>query len=164
LISLERLKEVLDYNPETGLFIWKISTGCISKGNVAGCPCKKHNYRLIRIDKVLYRANRLAWFYMTGEWPENDIDHKDTDKLNDKFENLRPATRLQNQGNHNLSKRNSSGFKGVHWSKRHNRWVVKVGQNYVGEFLNLTDAALAYNKAAKSYFGEEFARINENVN
>lgn len=125
LITQERLKYLLYYQPETGHFIWKNITGKRAKiGDIAGHKSK--DYITIRIDKKLYHAQVLAFFYMTGKWPQYDIDHKDLNKTNNIWENLREATRSQNGGNKTKYITNKSGIKGVSWSKRQNKWVAQI--------------------------------------
>ena len=76
MLTQERLKEVLHYDPETGIFMWLVApNGRIRVGMEAGSS--HDGYIGIKVDRILYKAHRLAWFYMTGEWPANDVDHWD---------------------------------------------------------------------------------------
>jgi len=101
-ITHEDLLEVLDYNPETGVFHWKTAMGSRAlAGDVAGTFCE--GYWVIRIYGRGYSAARLAWFYMTGDWPVNQIDHIDREKLNNRFENLRDVTAKVNCENRDIS-------------------------------------------------------------
>lgn len=85
MLIIERLKELLSYNPETGLFTRLCWTGGNArKGTIAGTR-DAHGYIRLLIDGRKYYAHRLAWFYMTGEWPENDTEHKDLDGFNNKW-------------------------------------------------------------------------------
>jgi hypothetical protein len=159
-ITRERLLEVLDYDVETGVFRWKVKTSRkINIGQIAGTVT--HGYVQIRIDGVIYRAHRLAWLYVLGEWPASDVDHRDRCRSNNRWSNLRLATKSQNQGNTAPWPSNTSGFKGVTWNKKRKRWYAQITirgvVNYLGSFLDINDAALAYKNAATKYFGE-FAR------
>lgn len=162
MITLGRLKELFHYDPETGIFTNKTmrcSRALI--GGVAGTP--SNGYILISIDYVLYRAHRLAWLYMTGGWPKEDIDHKDLNGSNNKFSNLREATDTQNLSNRNKTINNASGYKGVALCKRTNKWRVQIMVNkkkiHVGRFDDKYQAALAYDFAAIELHGK-FARTN----
>jgi hypothetical protein len=157
-ITLERLKQALSYDPSTGLFTCLITRGRRLAGDITG-TLNQHGYVLICIDGVTYSAHRLAWFYVTGCWPEDDIDHKDLQKNNNKFCNLRPATKSQNGAN--TKPLGKSGVKGVSWSKSNKRWHAKIKVNQktidLGRFIHKHDAAQAYADAAVKFFGE-FAR------
>lgn len=99
MLVAERLREVVDYNPATGQFIWrKVTHPKIKPGSVAGTKDRR-GYHHIKIDGGKYRAARLAWLWMTGTWPPAFIDHKNKDKSCDAWENLRSANRTQNNAN-----------------------------------------------------------------
>lgn len=157
MITQLELFEKLNYNPYTGLFVWLIRPRLRSKiGDIAG-QLTNHGYILIGINGNRYLAHRLAWLYMTGELLENDIDHKDLNRTNNKWNNLREANDSQNKGNALKHKDNTSGKKGVCWDKSRNKWIVRVGKIYLGRFDKIEDAAIIYESAAIKYFGE-FAR------
>lgn len=160
LVSRERLLAVLNYDPETGVFLWKVGLSNVVAGSVAGYISR--GYRLIAIDGRNYFAARLAWLYITGEWPEADVDHWDLDKSNDRFGNLRAATRSQNNANAPAPKTNRSGRKGVHWHAQRRKWVAAISvenrTRYLGIFEDIDAAAAAYQAAAIERHGE-FARI-----
>ena len=99
MLSHERLKEVLEYDPGTGISTWLVDrTGTARAGARAGCIHKSSGYRVIRIDGKLYREHRVIFFWMTGKWPDKEVDHRDLDKSNNRWHNLREATRSQNNG------------------------------------------------------------------
>jgi len=166
MLTLERLKEVLDYEPDTGLFRWKVERGGTKIGEVAGHH-KGPRYIRINIDRVSYRAHILAWFYMTGEWPSRFIDHKDTDKANNRWGNLRLATKSQNMANMPAPKHNTSGLKGAHRYKAGASYgkpwqsTISVDKKSIslGHFATAEEAHAAYVAAAQRLFGE-FARAS----
>ncbi len=140
----EELKTLVNYDPDTGIFTWAHQPrkgGRIQKGEVAGSDV--NGYWAIRIDGHLYRANRLAWFYVHGEEPE-DVDHKDGDPMHSWIDNLRAATHQQNLFNAKLSKANNSGVKGVSWKTDKKKWRARIKHNYVSIHLGyFTDFAEA---------------------
>lgn len=160
MVTLEELKHRFDYNPDTGLFIYKISIMFIREGDVAGTP-NTNGHIQIMINEQFYLAHNLAWFYMTGEWPSGFIvDHKDRKYDNNKWLNLRKATLSQNMGNTKLYSNNSTGLKGVHWDKRKNRFIAQITihnkRTYLGSSTDKEEAYEIYLKAAIAHFGEFF--------
>lgn len=157
--DLHYLKSILDYNPDTGLFYYKIKTSNnVKLDKVAGCVDKELNYLKISVNNFRYYAHRLAYFYMTGIDPkEKDVDHKDNNGLNNKFDNLRLATRAQNNGNSRKIKKKSSKYKGVSYHKASQKWSAAIMVNYKRIHLCLyekeEEAAQAYAQAAFKYFG-----------
>lgn len=158
MITAERLHEVAIYDPVTGIFRWKIRlTNRVKIGDIAGSVTSKGYFR-IRVDGHLYLAHRLAWLYMTGEWPEHEVDHDNLTKADNRWENLRAATRPQNMANTTLRTDNTSGFKGVWWHKQNKRWIAEIrtkgGRYHLGCFDNAEAAHAAYAAAAQEHFGE----------
>lgn len=156
MITVDQVKRLLHYEPDTGVFTWLVQRSQFPAGKVAG---RKDlvGYIQIKINYKNYLSHRLAWFYMTGEWPEHEVDHRNNDRADNRWANLRAATRSQNQGNRLRSRNNTSGFKGVLWDKQSGRWKARIRQRDLGYYANIEDAAAAYEKAAKELFGE-FAR------
>lgn len=158
-VTLERLKSVLRYEPETGNFIRLIRTSnnC-AVGDIAGCVDKDTGYVRISIDGVLYHGHRLAWFYMTGEWPEIDVDHENRNTSDNRWSNLRNASRTLN--NANRPKRRA-GLKGV-TEHSPGRWVAQIGRMYKSGYIGIYDteqeAHEAYRREAERQFGE-YARF-----
>ena len=153
-LTSEKLKQLLHYDLDTGIFIWRETRGCRCAGDIAGRG-QKSIYREIRIDKRLYKAHRLAWLYMTGEWPTKSIDHANGDPADNRFCNLRLATMAQNIANSKLSKANTIGLKGV--TPREGMWLARLKGKSVGTFDCPAAAHFAYLIAADKEFGE-FAR------
>jgi hypothetical protein len=155
-ISFQRLKEVLDYNPETGDFTWKISTGRVSVGTKAGTR-KGHGYIQIRIDSVIYLASRLAWFWMTEKWPIDEIDHVNGIRDDNRFANLREANRDQNSRN-TTSYGGITGVSGVYLEKTTGRYYaqIRVGSGRricLGTYDTVEQAAAARKIAVEKYHG-----------
>jgi hypothetical protein len=154
MITQKRLKEVLSYNPPTGVFRWKISRSGVKKGDVAGGQMQT-GYRLIGIDGERYLAHRLVWIYVYGHFPF-EIDHIDGDKMNNSFSNLRDVTRVENSRNRRIKKGNKSGSTGVSWDKVNRKWRATIKVDYkqknIGRFLSIEEAMLA-RKAAEAEYG-----------
>lgn len=162
-LSYDRLRELLHYDPETGQFVWRVSPSAkVAAGALAGGP-NKAGYITIGIGGRRYKAHRLAWLYMTGEWPAEQIDHVNTVRDDNRWANLREATHIQNQRNRRSVEGKSVPFKGVRWNKsrscyyasiRVNRKVICLPQRRTAE-----EAYNDYVAAASKYFGE-FARVD----
>lgn len=161
MLTRARLQEVLDYDLASGVFIWRVQRRGHRIGAVAGTINPK-GYRYICIDGVRYAAGRLAWLYMTGEWPKNLIDHKNTIRDDNRFCNLREATDSQNQAN-SVRNRGTSKFKGVHYYKSRKRWTASLSKNgrtiHLGYFDSPEAAHEAYARGAQKFHGE-FARYD----
>lgn len=160
LLSVARARALLDYDPSTGMFTWKIYRGPRARaGSTAGAP-HPGGYRCIRIDGTgPYLAHRVAWLMTYGEWPAGDIDHVNGDRSDNRIANLRLADRFQNGANAKVHLDNLSGFKGV--SQMRGRYQARIrvrGQSfYLGSFLTPEEAHGAYVAAARRLSGA-FAR------
>jgi hypothetical protein len=163
MLTATRLRELLHYDPETGVFTWAVSAGTACAGAVAG-SLNNRGYRAIMIGRRYYAAHRVIWLWMTGEWPKHEIDHINMDKGDNRWANLREATHSQNNANSSTYANNSSGFKGVHWFKRHRKWQAGIRINgkktHLGYFDTPHQAYANYCLAARKYFGE-YARVYE---
>ena len=153
------IKEALNYNPESGVFTWKVNRSNKMAGSIAGCLGRKGGYVKITYNNKNYAAHRLAWFFIFGSFPNSYIDHIDNDPENNKLSNLRIATNAQNQQNAKTRKDSKSGYKGVFFSKRRNKWMARIRlsrfvQKDIGLYDNPEAAHIAYCEAAKLYFGE----------
>lgn len=163
-LTAEQLRAVLHYDPKHGFFIWKhrpelrATTNSLRVGTHAGSPNGKRGYIAICINGKLHYAHRLAWLFMTGEWPNDMIDHIDGDTANNKFANLRQANRSQNNWNAQKTNRNTSGYKGVYWSKNAKKWVAHITIKGVYHYLGLHNTAeaghAAYCEASARLHGE----------
>jgi hypothetical protein len=146
MITQSSLKEALDYDPNTGMFRWKVSAGSVKAGDVAGTYMD--GYRHIQIDGRIYRAHRLAWLYVRGRWPEDGVDHKNGIRDDNRIDNLREATDVQNKQN-TIKPRshNTSGYLGVSMSKIHRpraRIRVDGKVHNLGYFDDPAEAHQAY--------------------
>jgi hypothetical protein len=151
ILTQERLKELLHYDPDTGVFVWRVDrTANVKTGNVAG-RANDENYWVITLNNKTYKAHRIAWLYMTGKWPSHTIDHIDRNPTNNCFSNLREATQAQNGINRNLDRRNKSGVTGVTWCKKSKKWRADIGENgkviHLGRFDTLAAATEARKNA-----------------
>ena len=157
MITAERLRELLYYGQETGVFRWRVPRQGVSVGDVAGGP-DFWGYWKIGIDGKKYAAHRLAWLYVHGAWPTTDIDHIDRRKSNNAIENLRVATDTQNLMNAKTRSDNRSGYKGVCFEAGRNKWRagISIDGRYVnlGRFSTPEVAHAAYCAAATKHYGE----------
>lgn len=166
-LTAERLREVLHYNPDTGVFTWLWRADGPAQwntrwvGKVAGARSKAADgrvYLYIGIDGQRFKAHRLAFLYMEGMWPADLIDHEDTDGINNAWRNLREADDAQNQANARRSKANTSGFKGASFCKRSGRFQATItygGRNKnLGSYDTAEAAHEAYMRAATARSGE----------
>jgi hypothetical protein len=164
-LTLERLRTVIHYDPLTGVFEWTTQRNNhrALPGTSAGHYKSKRKYVIIGIYHHNYFAHRIAWLYMTGEMPTCDIDHINGDRADNRWANLRLATRSQNNANAKRRADNTSGFKGVTFNKRRNGWQAQIkltGRNYnLGCFITPEEAHAAYRVAAAERFGQ-FARAS----
>lgn len=158
-ISNDELKRWLSYDSNTGLFVWlKSPQSKVKVGSIAGCHSKvgrENPYVIIGLNKRLYFAHRLAWFYVHREWPEFEVDHIDGDRLNNKLENLRSVDRTANMRNQRIGSANKSGVIGVFWSNKDSRWIATIKVNkkniYLGCFRDIEHAAKKRKEAEKLY-------------
>lgn len=147
-LTQTKLKKMLHYNPDTGLFTWLINNrNEINIGDIAGCLNKITGYIIIGINGKIYQAHRLSWLYMHGYFPEYKIDHKNGKGDDNRWVNLRHVTHSCNMQNQKINKRNTSGFPGIKWSKSEKRWRSQLTVNkrtiYLGLYTNILEAALA---------------------
>jgi len=124
-IPIEHLHAVLSYDPDTGIFTKKSKYNRYN-GKVAG-TIGNSGYVILSLGSDRFPAHRVAFAIMTGKWPEKEIDHKDRNRSNNAWLNLREATSREQKENCNLSKNNSSGVNGVAWHKQRKKWRVYIG-------------------------------------
>jgi len=164
LITQEDILECLTYCPDTGIFTWnkrprshfKTDSGMKRSnlrysGKETGCK-NRDGYLIITISNRQYYLHRVAFLYMQGVWPRDQIDHEDHNRANNKWKNLRESTNQENCRNRTLGKKNNSGCYGVSWSKRDTIWRAMIGEKYLGNFTDIDDA-IAARKSAEVELG-----------
>lgn len=141
-LSQSRLKEVYDYDLLTGIFTRKIKVGTSGEiGSIAGTENAK-GYLILRLDNKYYLAHRLAWLYVTGEWPDALIDHVNQNKSDNRFENLREANQSENMQNRTKpTSRNKTGFLGVSFRKDTGKYSAEIWLNYKKKSLGCYETA-----------------------
>jgi hypothetical protein len=175
-LTAEIVRELLHYDPLTGLFVWKqrdrkwFTTDLQQKlwnarraGKQAFASTNCRGYCPGSILGVPIYAHRVAFLYMTGRWPDPEADHENCIRNDNRWLNLREATSAQNKGNQKPASRNTSGLKGVGWHKARRKWraVIIIGSKHVhlGLFDSAAEAFWTYVEAARAHFGE-FARFD----
>lgn len=158
-LTQSELKSVLKYNKRTGVFTWAKDIGCkMKQGDIAGCNLTLFGitYRSIRMSPKQYLAHRLAWLYIYGEFPKNQIDHINGDGTDNRIVNLRDVTAAENMKNQTIYKNNTSGAVGVRWNKRDRKWRAHINNNkkqiHLGSFDEKSEAVKA-RKEAEIKFG-----------
>lgn len=162
MITYERLREVLDYNPITGVFVWKISpANHVKSGSIAGGRVVTTGYIKIIIDKKAYLAHRLAWLYMTGTCLRvSIIDHKNRIVDDNRWENLRLCSRSQNRVNSKLSINSTTGYKNISVVRRYGKIKYRARtkkdgkEYYLGSFDTLEEAVTIAKASARQLHGE----------
>lgn len=153
ILSAARLRELLHYCPETGVFLWKVWRGGPAvAGSVAGGTDSK-GYRQIKLDMRLYLAHRLAWLYVHGEFPSGHLDHVDRNPQNNSIANLRQCTHAENHQNTGVRADNTSGVTGVSFNKESAKWLAyinKGGRKHRLGLFETLEEAVAVRVAAKS--------------
>ena len=147
MISHAKLLALLAYCKRTGAFTWRVCRGPRAAGSTAG-TLNHHGYIQICIDGKKYQAHRLAWFYVKGEWPRHEIDHRDRLRSNNRWRNLRNATSKQNKEN--------TGSEGVNWHRRDRTWRAYIGhlgrRIHLGYFATKKAATTARRQAERILF------------
>lgn len=151
MLTQEKLQELLHYCPDTGIFMRK------HRKQKAG-TLETTGYIRIKVGDKLYRAHRLAWLYVHGRFPVDQIDHINQIKDDNRISNLREATNAQNQRNISNYPRNTSGVIGVNWHKKTKKWYARLGIDNkrisVGYFDSIEDASIAMDEARDTYWLE----------
>lgn len=164
VLTQDVLKYLLKYEPETGQFYWRNPQArCMNSGDQAG-SVNGLGYIQITVSNKRYTTHRLAFLYMTGKMPMENVDHINHIKDDNRWVNLRESTGTQNQANTLLRKNNTSGYKGVTRDQNKRQWRAYINKNKkylnLGQFDCKHEAAAAYNTAAIEVFGE-FACLND---
>jgi len=166
-ITADYVRSILDYDPATGIFRWKHRTdirACDNArmiGKIAGSLDKK-GYRRIIINRRNYAAHRLAWLYTTGEWPIDEVDHKNLNKDDNRFKEIREATSSDNGCNRQTRADSGTQLRGIYLDKRYGGYVVKIQRHgkriYLGTVSTAKEAIAVYATAAEKLHGE-FKRL-----
>ena len=155
-LTLAHLKHLLHYDPDTGIWIWLNPPNHNTRlQELPAGNRRADGYLQIRIRGRLYYSARLAVFYMTGEWPKDEVDHADRDPSNDRWKNIREATSSQNKFN-----QNREGIVGVYLSGSNGKCWAMAGQTYLGMFSSVEEAIEARRIALLEMEHGEFAELN----
>lgn len=165
MLTQNELKRLLEYDPESGIFTRRVSRGGMKAGSVAGC-LRPYGYTSIRVGGKDYQSHRLAFLYMEGYMPENEIDHINRDPGDNRWSNLREVSRQCNIRNASVHSANKSRVKGVCWDRSRNKWMAQVmvdGINHcLGRFNDLAEAA-AHRFAAEQCAGFSYCDTNSSA-
>lgn len=165
-LTAARLREVIHYDGTTGIFTWRVNKCNSSLAGQQTGSQTRHGYVVMTIDGNSYRGHRLAWLYVKGQWPKDQVDHINGVRDDNRWSNLREASHLQNGGNRKIQRNNTSGFKGVRrcslsTERTQRPWEAAIWFNgkrmYLGRFRTAEGAHAAYCAAAEKFHGE-FAR------
>ena len=162
LVTAARLRELLVFVPETGEFFWRVNRGGAARAGMAAGHMRRQ-YRYIRLGDRDYPVYRLAFLWMTGEWPRDVVDHMDHNPQNNAWSNLRECSHSQNNANRRTPSHNTSGCRGVSLVRSTGKWRAAIGiagkLRRLGDFTDKYAAARAYDRAAADEYGE-FAVLN----
>jgi len=154
ILTQDRLKEVLFYDPDTGIFVWRQRMAAHKGqiGDIAG-TVKPRGYVNIQIQRRVYQAHRLAWLYVHGEWPAQQIDHINRNPSDNRIANLRDVSASVNRRNCRHPRNVSSIYKGVSRSRGREKWAAQIvydgRPHYLGIFGTQEEAREAYILEAK---------------
>ncbi len=156
MLTACEVRHLFRYDPKTGRLSWRISpSNNVKVGQEAG-SLTKWSYRQVRVKRRDHKAHRIIWLYMTGRWPQEQIDHIDGDGLNNRWNNLREATPLQNQANRRVNHNNKLQVKGVDLYQGRYRAQIRMGGKkcFLGSFGTPEEAQTAYQEAAVRLHGD----------
>ena len=160
--DIAELRSALSYDKNTGNFTWLKSCGSVKAGDAA-TNVNAIGYSRVKIKGKSYLAHRLAWAFSYGEFPASTIDHGNGIKTDNRIENLRQATRSENQMNRRKHCDNTSGFKGVTWNAAKNQWSARCAANgkrvHVGYFNDAQSASFAYQQVAQQMHGAFYNEV-----
>jgi len=164
-MNQDLLKSILHYNPETGAFSWIKSGSGRKKDLIAGSKTV-YGYMEIKIKGRIHKAHRLVWLYMTGSWPENQIDHINHIRSDNRWCNLREATHQENGKNQKINSKNTSGITGIRMDKNSQKWHSYIRINgtldHIGFFCDKFEAICARKSAERKLnFHENHGRQHE---
>lgn len=153
-LNSSRLREALAYNPDTGVFTWRVRASKNTHiGEIAGCSRPSNGYIRISLDGGTYYAHRLAWRYAYGRWPKGQIDHINGVRTDNRISNLRDVTSAVNNHNSTRKAANSAGYTGVRMTPK-GRYVATICRKHLGVFDTPAQAHAAYLAAKQEYLPE----------
>lgn len=155
ILTIDRLRELVNYNPETGTLTRRVSISNRSKvGEVMGSKCKE-KYLLVTVDGRRYLAHRIAWFHYYGDWPVGLVDHKNEIRDDNRITNLRDTDKPGNGHNVTGKRLGVSGYRGVSLNRKLGKWRARLKTNgkeiYLGNFDDPKDAHIAYLNGKHKY-------------
>ncbi len=154
-VLVERIKVNLSYDKGTGEFTWLVDRGGKARAGTRAGSLNKAGYVNIFFDGRQYSGHRLAWLLSYGDWPEEEVDHINRDRSDNRLINLRSVNRYLNCANMGMRKANTSGYKNVHWDQRRNKWLAHIRRRghlkHLGYFEDIQDAV----KAVEQYMVRE---------
>lgn len=157
MITHDQVLTAFNYDPESGNLTWRVKRWRRHGGSIAGWDCP-NGYRKVTFWGRNYYVHRLIFFYMTGSWPRNQIDHINCRRRDNRWENLREASLSQNMQNKSVRKDSKVGLKGVTTIKKTGRFEASISvdgkRKYLGNFGSPVEAHAAYVTAARKLFGE----------
>jgi len=162
MITQSELFSIFHYAPDTGIFT-RVNPPRGYRSPKKGITTRGNNdYIQLKIEKKIYQAHRLAWLYVYGSFPDVPLDHIDGDRLNNRISNLRRATTKQNNENRKMQSNNTSGYRGVCWSKRQKAWKATVRHNgellYLGYYKDINDAVMIVKNKREELFTHDYGR------
>lgn len=162
MITIERIREMFDYDPSSGSLLWRKHSRRPDRiGKEAGASYGSSAHRRVTVDGKRYMKSWIVWAHYYGEFPSRTPDHEDNNSANDRIGNLRLATKAQNAMNSKIRSDSSTGLKGVSYIKRTGHFYASIyvsGRTInLGRYMSKLEAHAAYIAAAEKYFGE-FAR------
>lgn len=150
IITQTRLKELLYYNKQIGIFVWKLIRPGVKSGSIAG-HVGINGYVRIRVDGAEHCAHRLAFLYVEGDLPSIGVDHVNGNPSDNSWANLRQATQAENNKNRKIPKNNASGLMGVSWHKQRGKWRARINTREaeirLGVFSDFFEAVCARKSA-----------------
>ena len=166
MMDIDKLKQYIDYNPDTGILTWKASQHQLSNrlkvGGECGSNVDSRGYKRVCFMGKQYRAHRVAWALHYGQEPVDQIDHINGNRIDNRICNLRLATNTENSRNSGLAKNNTSGVTGITWHKQCNKWVAQITVNRknhnLGLYVDKDEAIKVRKEAEKIHFGQFIRR------
>jgi hypothetical protein len=159
VITQAYLNEVFVYQRDTGFLLWKRDRIKVKAGQRAGCLHKISGYRFVYVGGKSHKEHKLIWLMETGSFPAKDLDHVNRVRDDNRWRNLREATRSQNCANAKIRKDNKSGVRGVCWIACRGKWMARFRRTFLGLFDSKDVAIAVYQQAARAAFGKFYREV-----